>query len=279
LDNAKHLGQEYIDNLLKGSTETWKRQYVYGIWDETTFTAQGAYFPVEYIQEQNLLKNKPIRVTEGITIFKEMDTQDEYQMGIDPSEGVVDPSGIVVVSKATGEVVAVWTDRLPADKLASKITQIGRMYRNAKANIEVNAAGMATLTKLRDAGYSNIYKREVFDSVSRKKIEKYGWKTTHANKQTLLDSFLQKMRENKAKLNDERIISELRTFVYTEDASKNGFGAVTGYHDDLIMATALAYWGLKGEYTVSVDPSYIPRNSVPGTLAEIQSRRSKYISK
>lgn len=278
MDNAKHLPPEYIADLLK-YPEQWKRQYVYGIWDESTFVAEGGYFPVEYIQEQDLIKAKKIRDYEGITIYKEVDFGDEYQMGIDPSEGVTDPSAIVVTSKSTGEVVAVWSGKMPADKLASKITQVGRIYRNAKAVLEVNAAGMATLTKLRDSGYPSIYKREVFDSVTKKKIEKYGWKTTHANKILLLDNLLTKMRENKAKLNDERLIAELRTFCWTDESKKSGLGAKTGFHDDLIMATSLAYWGLKGDYTVSVDPSYIPKNSVLGTLRQIQSRRNTYIRK
>ena len=278
MDNIKHLPKSYIDGLMK-YPEQWKRQYVYGIWDESTFTAKGAYFPVEYIQEQEVLKSKPLREFEGISIYKEVDFQDEYQMGIDPSEGVIDNSAIVVVSKTTNEVVAVWSDKVPADKLANKIAQVGRIYKNAKAILEVNAAGMATLSKLRDLGYPSIYKREVFDTVSKKKMEKYGWKTTHANKILLLDAFLTRFRENKVRLNDDRIISELRTFCWTDDANKNGLGAVTGYHDDLTMASALAYWGLKGDFTAQVDASYIPRNSVLGTLQEIRSRRTGFIRK
>lgn len=278
MDNSKHLPPEYIQGLMK-YPEQWKRQYVYGIWDESTFTAKGAYFPVEYIQEQELLKAKPIREFEGIQIFKEMDVMDEYQMGIDPSEGVNDNSAIVVVSKTSGEVVAVWCGKMPADKLATKISQIGRIYRYAKANLEVNAVGMATLSSLRTLNYPSIYKREVFDTVTKKKMEKYGWKTTHANKVLLLDAFLTQFRENKAKLNDDRIIAEMRTFVWTDDANKNGLGAVVGYHDDLIMATALAYWGLRGDYTVSVDPSYVPRDSVLGTLEQIQRSKTKFITK
>lgn len=279
LDNKKNLPPEYIADLLK-YPERWKRQYVYGIWDESLLS-DSAYFPVEYIQEQDVLSNSTpwIRDFEGLRIFKEVDFTDEYQMGVDPSEGITDNCPIVIVSKTTGEVVAVYHGKIAPDQLAHKVAQFGRIYRNAKAVVEINAAGMATLTKLRDLNYPNIYKRESFDSISKKKIEKYGWKTTHANKVLLLDAFLTRLRENKCKINDSRIIAEMKTFVWSDDAKKSGLGAQQGFHDDLIMATALAYWGLKGDFEASPEPDFIPRNSFAGTLLQIKRRRNNFISK
>jgi hypothetical protein len=277
LDNAKHLPPEYIADLLT-YPERWKRQYVYGIWDESLLS-DSAYFPVEYMLEQTAIASKKIRDMEGIAVFKEMDPTDEYQMGIDPSEGINDSSPIVVVSKTTQEVVAVWHGKIPADQLAHKIAQIGRIYRNAQAILEINSVGVATLAKLRDLNYPNIYKREVFDSVSKKKMEKYGWKTTHANKVLLLDNFMTKLREGKVKVNDDRIISEMKTFVWTDEAKKSGLGASGNFHDDLVIATALALWGLKGDFVASADPDYIPRDSIIGTLAEIKRRKTNFIGK
>ena len=219
-----------------------------------------------------------IREFEGIRIYKEVEFDDEYQVGVDPSEGVVDYSPIVVVSKKNAEVVAVWHGKVPPDALAHKAAQVGRIYRMAKIIPEMNSVGYATVQKLRDIGYSNIYRREVLDNVSKKTVEKYGWRTTYATKMLLLDNFLNLLRDNKTRVNDPEIISEMKTFVWTDEAKKQGLGAADGFHDDLIMATSLAFWGIKGnDQDITITPQEVPRGSVLGTLEEMQSRKTKYI--
>lgn len=274
LENT-HLPEDYVRDLLR-YPEAWKRQYVYGIWDETLL-AESAFFPVEYIVEQEKMKSEPIRTFEKIKIYKEVDSTYTYQIGVDPSEGIEDSAGIVVVCLQTGETVATWQGKMPADKLAGKINQIGRIYRYARVVLEVNSIGMATLSKLRDLNYPDIYKREVFDTVVKNKIKKFGWKTTHSNKVLLLDNLLGKMRENTIILNDPIILAEMKTFVWTDEAMKQGLGAKSGFHDDMVMASALAYWGLKGEVKPDLIPNEIPRGSVIGTMLDLQKGKEPFI--
>lgn len=273
LDNKDNLPKPYIESLLR-HPENWKRQFVYGIWDESLL-AESAYFPIEYIQEQNTLKRNQIRNFEGITIYREMDIFDEYQIGVDPSEGINDYSVIAVASKKTGEIVAFWRDRIPADSLANIIVRVARIYRNGLVIPEINGIGLATLTQLRNLGYGNIYKREVFDRETNGKKLFYGWKTTYASKPLLLDNFLTMLRENKARINDPRIISEMKTFVWTDEAKKSGLGAQEGFHDDCVMATALSLWGIKPhtlEDNEDIEKPEAPRGSVLGTLEEFQKK-------
>lgn len=274
LENT-HLPEDYVRDLLR-YPEAWKRQYVYGIWDETLL-AESSYFPIEYVIEQEKIKNAPIRKFEGIKIYKEVDPAHSYQMGIDPSEGMNDSSVIIVVCQQTGEVVASWSGMIQPDKLAGKISQVGRIYRSAKAILEINSIGMATLSKLRDLGYPDIYKREIFDSVVKKKVQKYGWRTTYSNKVLLLDNLLAKMRDNTIMINEPIALAEMKTFVWTDESQKNGIGAKSGFHDDYVMATALAYWGLKGEIKQEHVVQDIPRNSVLGTMLELQKGKSNNI--
>jgi len=271
LDNKANLPKSQIEDLLK-YPEKWKRQYVYGIWDE--FISEKNYFPIEYIQEQQMIKRPKIRDFEGFTIYENASPEEEYQIGVDPANMGEDSSAIVVVSKTTGHNVASWKGKIPADSLAGQIIKIARIYRDAKVIIEMNGLGLATLVKLKE-GYSNIYKREVFDRSAKKKIEKYGWMTSYSNKILLFDNLLKLLRENRIKLNDERIMEEMKTFVWTDEVMKKGLGAQAGssFHDDLCIAVALAYWGVYSEENLALaDNLEPPRGSVAGTLREIQNR-------
>lgn len=277
LENKENLPPSYIENLLS-YPESWKRQFVYGIWDESLLSDR-AYFPVEYIQEQAQRSIKKIRDFEGFTIYREVDFDDDYQIGIDPSEGVVDPSAIVVASMRDSQVVATWQGMIQPDMLADKVAQIGRIYNNAKLVPEVNSMGIATLVKLKQIYEGAIYKREVFDTIQKKKIEKLGWKTSYANKVLLFDNLLKLLRENKVRINDQRIIDEMKTFVWSDESKASGLGATEGYHDDMIMATALAFWGLDGKFQDKMKYTEPPKNSILGTLREIQNKNSKQFIK
>jgi hypothetical protein len=272
LDNKDNLPVDYIESLLK-YPESWKRQYVYGVWDESLLADQ-AYFPIEYIQEQTIHARKPLRDFEGITIYQEVQFDDDYQLGVDPAGMGDDYSAIIVVSKLKGEVVASWKGKMPAAELSFQVAKIGRIYRNALAIVERNSIGLATITKLREI-YHNIYKQETFGAPERKRIERYGWLTTFANKVLLLDNLLRLMREGRVRINDERTISEMKTFVWTDEVKKKGLGAQKEFHDDMVIATALGFWGIKSDIkSTEIATPTAPRNSVAGVLVQIQEAKS-----
>jgi len=272
MDNKDHLPPEYIADLLK-YPEAWKRQYVYGIWDESLL-ADKAYFPAEYLQEQKVLMTKKIRDFEGFRIYAEAKSDHKYQIGVDPADSGEDFSAIVVTDVDKAQVVAAWKGQKPADSLAHDIAKIGRIYGNAKAIVEINGIGLATMTKLKTM-YSNIYKREAFDQKTRKRTNKLGWYTTYGNKILIFDNLLRLMRENKVLINDEMIIDEFKTFVWTDEAAQKGLGAQSGFHDDLAMACALAFIDIKGGKQEIPDEASIPANSVLGTMEAIKRLRSR----
>jgi hypothetical protein len=272
LDNRKNLPQDYIESLLK-YPESWKRQFVYGIWDESLLSEK-AYFPIEYINEQREFSKKSIRDFEGFRIYQEKQFDDEYQIGADPADFGQDYSVIIVTSKRHGDVVATWKGKIPADELSNKINQIGRIYRFPLVILEKNGIGLATLNSLKKI-YSNIYQEEIFDNVTKKKRQKLGWTTTFANKPLLFDNYLRLLRENRIRINDERILDEMKTFVWSDEAKTKGLGAETGFHDDMVMAAALAFWGIKSRVKSSelILPEP-PRNSFKGLLTQVQNQET-----
>ena len=245
LDNAEHLPGWYLKDMMS-KPESWQRQFVYGIWDESVL-ADRAVFASEHIAEQSKNIKEPIRNFEDMQIFKDFEQGHEYQMGIDPSEGAEDFCAIKVVDKMTGEEVAMFSKRMQPDLLAYKVEKLGNYYGGAKAVLEINGIGLATLTKLKELAYEDIYIREEFDKHAKVMTKKLGWRTTHASKPLLIGKFQELLQNKFVKLRDTETLEEMKTFVYSSEVHTRGMGAERGFHDDSIIATMLAYVGLYGE--------------------------------
>ncbi len=244
LDNEKHLPKDYIEDLMSHS-ENWIRQFVYGIWDESLLSEK-AVFPIEFIKAQEGNLKKPIRFIEDIEIYENVKSGEEYQVGVDPSEGAKDFSVIKCINKNTGAEVASFRKRIAPDLLAFKVDLLGRTYNDARVVLEINGIGLATLTKLKDLAYPNIYQREEFDHQSKTMTKRLGWRTTVASKPLLIGHFQKVIRVDKGKvwaiIRDPIVVAEMKTFVYSDLVGRSGMGAEVGFHDDSIIAITLAYW-------------------------------------
>lgn len=254
IDNAQNLPDVFLKDLLS-KPESWKRVFVYG---ELPVLGDKAVVPEEYIVEQTANVKEPVKRIEDIVLWAEREPSHTYQVGADPSEGAADSSVIKGVDTWTGEEVACYVSRIQPDLLAFKIDKLGRYLNNAKVVLEMNGIGLATLTKLRELEYPNIYVREEFDKRAKVMTKKLGWRTTYASKPLLLGNFLELLnkKEDKpafVKIRDAQTVEEMKTIVYSDEATKKGFGAERSFHDDRFMATMLAYWELKGEQRVGDD--------------------------
>ena len=120
LENEKNLPRGYVEDLLK-YPESYKRQYVYGIWD-MSLLSEGTVFAREHIETLMLYAKDPIKEKEGLKIFKEFESGHRYQMGIDAAEGSAsgDNAVIVIADLDTLEEVASFTGKVPPDVLADK---------------------------------------------------------------------------------------------------------------------------------------------------------------
>lgn len=244
LDNKENLSKEFIeDQLTKG--ELYVKRYVYGEWTPDTMV-QGGVFPAEYIKEQNLHTSAPIKNLNGMLIFEEPHSQHDYQIGVDPSQGVVDPCGIKVVDKNTGALVASYKAFVNTEVQVEKTVQLALMYANHSRPLvipEVNGAGLAFVEALKKI-WDNIYITENPASRVEKWGNKLGWTTTHSSKTRLIENMKTLLNKHFPKIRDNEVLEEMKTFVYSDEANQKGAGAQNGYHDDQIMATMLAYWNV-----------------------------------
>ena len=246
LENEKNLPAEYVADLLK-HPESFKKQYVYGVWDESLLSDR-IVFDREYVFRILNGVKKPIKEIDGLEIFREYIPGHRYQIGIDASEGIAsgDSASITIVDLDTEEECASWDGKLAPDVVAEKAIGYANMYQDKKNRIlfvpEMNSVGLALLNKLEQYEGVRIYRREEFDKISKMKLEKVGWRTTKQSKALLISRFRELLRLRDPKVYSEKTASQFKSFIYSDEAHRYGAGAEVGFHDDRIISLLLAFW-------------------------------------
>lgn len=203
--------------------------------DHTCFLSSGdAVLDLFAVNEMIQKCKDPIRIMNGIRIYKEKEKGRTYIIGADPAEGVGgDSSAAVVLDAQSFEVVAVYNSNKikPAD-FADKLIEISEIFKTpsdmyAMIAVERNNHGHTVIYKLDQEGYRNIYMHH---------DEKLGFRTDGISRPLMLDRFVEAFDGGYLKPNDRAILSECLTLV-----NNNGkIEASTGKHDDLIIALSIA---------------------------------------
>lgn len=234
-DNRANLPEDYLRKQ-EAMGEDYVRRFVKGEWT-TDVLLKGTVFPKEAIKFLETMVRKPIREEEGCEIYEEPQNI-EYRMGVDPSEGITDPSSISVVSEG-GRKVAKFNGKLPIIGLADKVKFLYYKYRKPLIVPESNSAGAALIREIRDL---RVYRRKQLDYKEDKETEKLGFRMSWDSKQQLISHFQTLLRDKKVKLFDRKTIEEMKVFGWSDDATQSGAGAARGFHDDDMISTLLAYW-------------------------------------
>jgi len=237
LDNKEHLPEDYLQDRLS-MDERWVKRYVYGIWSKDVLLPS-LVFGREYIQRFERMKKKPIAIEEECEIY-EQPKGVSYQMGIDPSEGAVDPSSISVIS-SEGKKVAKFNGKITIPGLIEKTRFLYYKYHKPLIIPEANASGAALIEGIKDL---KVYRRKQFEYREKRETEKLGFKTTYQSKQALISHFQDLLRQGFPKIYDEKTIEEFKSFVWSDEARQKGAGAEKGFHDDDVMSTLLGFWQL-----------------------------------
>ena len=98
--------------------------------------------------------------------------------------------------------------------------------------------GVAVVKKLDELGYKNQYRMEVIDELGNKIRDKLGWETNSRTRPILISDLNQVVTERKMIIRSREIIGEMKSFVKN---SKGKPEAQLGTHDDLVIATGVAY--------------------------------------
>jgi hypothetical protein len=261
IDNKDNLPEGFLEDQLS-KPKMYVKRYVYGEWSPDSMVEGGVFAEEHTIAQGHMIKS-PIRTLDGINIYHEP-TNHEYQIGVDPSEGSVDPCSITVVDKNTGEVVATFSQYVPNQVQVEKTAQLAMMYSlKAKPLVvpEGVGAGQAFIESFKKV-YDYIYEREVFSQKRQKKTKKLGFYTTHATKLQLIENQRELFQKGFPKIRDKATVEEMKTFICTDEASQQGAGAQNGFHDDKIMSMMLAFYNVEPRLTDKIGDWTAPNYTV-----------------
>lgn len=230
-----HLPWDYIRKQLNMG-EDYVRRFVKGEWT-TDVLLKGTVFAREHIQMLEAMCRNPF-MEEGCEIYEPPRSGLEYRMGVDPSEGIVDPSSISVVS-SEGKKVARFNGKVPLTGLADKVKFLYYKYYQPLIIPESNSAGAALIRDIRDL---RVYRQKRMGYKNDIETERLGFRTSWDSKQQLINHFQNLLRDRVPKIFDRATVEEMKSFMWSNDATQQGAGAAKGFHDDDIMSTMLAFW-------------------------------------
>lgn len=122
------------------------------------------------------------------------------------------------------------------DLYADQLYCLGMYYHEALIGVEVNYSIVAD-RELNKLNYPHIYQREVFNKQNQRYMKQTGFATTPVTRPLMIAKLIQLLRDDITHECDIPTLRECLTFIKT---SKGRAEAENGYHDDLVMADAIA---------------------------------------
>ena len=126
--------------------------------------------------------------------------------------------------------------RMDEDKYAEQIFCLGQYYHEALVGLEINYSRAPT-RHLQRLGYPNLYRREIMTGVADQTTLVPGFETNRATRPIILEEFKGVMRDDVGSEVDAETLKEMTVFVRHKGGK---IAAIDGYHDDLVMARAIA---------------------------------------
>ena len=179
-------------------------------------------------------------------IWEEYDPTCNYLMVADVARGDgADYSTFHIIQLETLEVVGEYQGKVTPDMYANMLNQVGREYGSCMLVVENNSIGYTVLDKLIEYGYPNLYHsvKSTHEYIEQHQAEVRnsaipGFSTTSKTRPLIVAKLEEFIRNKLIKTYSSRLTNEFKTFIW-----KNGKPqAMKGYHDDLIMALAIACW-------------------------------------
>ena len=173
-----------------------------------------------------------------LEIFKYPTFNEPFIIGADVSLGVGQDYSCAVVLNTKREVCAVFRDNhLDPSKYGDLLFYLGRYYNNAMIAVESNSMGIATLNRLKQMNYQNLYHQTKVANVSDEEGLRLGWRTTIATKSVIVGHLKNAIENLDISVPSAYMIHELMMYISDENGKT---GAVKGEHDDTVIALAIA---------------------------------------
>lgn len=165
-----------------------------------------------------------------------------YTIAVDTSGLGADFNQIVVWHNIKKKMVArIGIKNISEEKLAKVVVEIAEFYNNSIVGAEVNYSH-AIYDYITDLGYKNCYYTENTSRIDKMQNNReLGWKTTKLTKAPIISALRALLNERPDAIPDKQFWYETEYYVL-QDVATNKMNAVSGHHDDIIMANAIAHY-------------------------------------
>ena len=187
------------------------------------------------ILTENINEDFYSKYNNRMRVWKDPDPFYEYVIGVDTALGRNrDYSAFQVVNLYNGEQVAeFYSNKTPINDFAKIISEEANRYNIAYVIVERNTIGNNLIDWLFNIlEYENLWEDESGN---------LGFQVTSKNREELLANLEEAIRTNIVKINSQRTVHELNTFVIKSSGKAE---AEQNRHDDLIMSLALSIYGI-----------------------------------
>lgn len=173
-----------------------------------------------------------------IKIYKEPEERRPYVLSGDTAGEGSDYFTGHVLDNITGKQVAVLKQEFDEITYTRQMYCLGMYYNTALIGIEANYTTYP-IKELSRLEYFKQYVREKEDSYTNKCEKSYGFKTTVITRPVILAELQTIVKEHIDLIEDDETLKEMLVFVKNEKGRPE---AQQGYHDDLVMGLAIAYY-------------------------------------
>jgi hypothetical protein len=204
--------------------------------DKSCFLASGASaMDLEIVSRLLNSLEKPLEETGTLEIYKPFNANRRYACGADTAEGVGGDYSVATMYDVDSmeQVAQIRSNKWRPRKFAHEIYDLCSMYHKTSREwpllgVELNNHGHAVLLELEEhLGYVNLY------SYAKDKV---GWRTDSITRPLMVDTFIDGVENETAKINSRQTLNECLTLI-----DNNGkIEAEAGEHDDCIISDALA---------------------------------------
>ena len=180
----------------------------------------------------------------AVWVWKYHLAEHNYIISADVARGdASDYSAFQVLDTVTSEQVCEYKGKVPPDQFAVLLAEAGKRYGNALICPENNTYGYATIMKLVEIGYDNLYfvnERHKYAALygNNTDISKIGFQTNAQSRGKILTKLEQVIRNNSVSFYSSRFHEELKTFIWKGKKAQ----AQKGKNDDLVICTAIGTW-------------------------------------
>lgn len=179
-----------------------------------------------------------------LKIYQEPEPKHKYIMAVDPSKCYGDAFAVHIIDITAKPFIQAASAQLFNEnfqRMPIFLDEWGRRYNNAFMIIENNeGAGTFVAVMLKnDYEYPNLFYDKTYNKMTPlgKLNKEPGFRTTTKSRNLILDTLKLFLDNKLLLLNDSATIQELYTFV----AINGKYQAEDGYHDDMVMALAVAF--------------------------------------